>query len=247
MMEGKTTIRALSRIGARVAAGVLAIAALAAGPAPASADDVQETRQLVDRARLTIESFAADPNMDGFRSLVKRAKGVYIAPQVLRGAFIFGVSGGSGVFLARDEKTGRWNGPAFYTIGEASFGLQAGGDASEVVLLAMTERGVAALLSSSAKLGADVGIAVGPVGMGASAATANLSVDIITYARSKGLYAGISLDGAAVATRDALNKAYYGKEVTPTDILIRRAVTNPQAAGLIEAIAKVAGGSDASR
>jgi len=243
MMKGERTMHALSQIRAGVLAGALTIVVvLTGGPVPAFADDAQETRQLVDRARLTIESFTADPNMEGFRSQVKRAKGVYIAPQVLRGAFVLGVSGGSGVFLVRDEKGGQWNGPAFYTIGEASLGLQAGGDASEVVLLAMSQRGVTALLSTSAKLGADAGIAVGPVGVGASAATANLSADIIIYARAKGLYAGISLDGAVVATRDALNKAYYGKDVTPTDILIRRAVANPQSAGLMEAIAKVAGG-----
>lgn len=72
------------------------------------------------------------------------------------------------MFLVRDETASQWSGPAFYTIGEASLGLQAGGDASEVVLLVMTERGVAALLSNSAKLGADAGIAVGPVGVGGS-------------------------------------------------------------------------------
>ena len=81
---------------------------------------------------------------------------------------------------------------------------------------------------------------MGPFGGGAAAATANLSADIVIYARSKGLYGGISVDGAVVATRDALNKAYYGKDVTPTDILIRRTVKNPQAAGLIDLIAKTA-------
>ena len=72
------------------------------------------------------------------------------------------------VIVAKDTKTGRWEGPAFYTIGEASFGLQAGAESSELVLLAMTERGVMALLSSSAKLGADVGVTAGPVGIGCS-------------------------------------------------------------------------------
>ena len=119
----------LSRIGAFVVAGALAAGVLTAGSAPALADDAQDARQLVERARMTVENFVTDPNMDGFRSLVKTAKGVYVAPQVLRGAFIFGVSGGSGVFLTREEN-GQWNGPAFYTVGEASFGLQAGGDAS---------------------------------------------------------------------------------------------------------------------
>lgn len=94
----------------------------------------------------------------------KKAKGVFIAPQVLKGAFVVGASGGSGVLVVRDEKTGGWNGPAFYTIGGVSFGPQIGGQASEVVLLVMTERRVSSLLSNSLKLGADVGIAAGPVG-----------------------------------------------------------------------------------
>jgi lipid-binding SYLF domain-containing protein len=109
------------------------------------------------------------------------------------------------------------------------------------VLVAMTERGVTALLSTSAKLGGDAGVAVGPIGIGASAATANLSADIISFSRAKGLYGGISLDGAVVAVRESLNGAYYGKKVNPTDILIRHEVTNPQAARLIQAVEKIAG------
>lgn len=123
----------------------------------------------------------------------------------------------------------------------ASFGLQAGGDASEVVPVALTERGVAALLSTSAKLGADASVAAGPVGAGTDAATANLSADIISYSRAKGIYAGMSLEGAVVATRGALNKAYYKKEVTPTDILIKRTVTNKGAETLVQAVAKATG------
>jgi lipid-binding SYLF domain-containing protein len=222
---------------------VLVIAATTLiSPEPAMADDAQDARHLVDKARLTFESFMADKDLGpSVRSLVKRAKGVLIYPQVLKGAFLVGVSGGSGVLLAHDAKARKWGGPAFYTIGEASFGLQAGGQASEVILVALTDRGVTALLSTSAKLGADVGVALGPVGAGAEAATANLSADIISYSRAQGLYAGISLEGAVVAARDGLNKAYYGKEVTPTAILVRHEATNPQAAGLIGAVSKAAG------
>jgi lipid-binding SYLF domain-containing protein len=239
------------KMGSRLRFGIWGIAtacllvfcAPVAVPTLARADDARDAQQLVEKAKLSFEAFLADPDMSGgIRSLVRRAKGVLIYPQVLRGAFIIGASGGSGVFLARDEKAGTWNGPAFYTIGQASFGLQAGGDASEVVLVAMTERGVAAMQATSVKLGADVGIAVGPVGAGASAETANISADIVSYSRAKGLYAGISLAGAVVGSRGALNHAYYGKEVSPTEILIRRTVTNPQAAPLIEAVAKVASG-----
>ena len=240
-MNGKRGMYRLAALGVTVLINVLAVAGLIAGPAPAFADDASEAQQLVEKAGLTFQNFAGDPNMGAFRDLVKRAKGVYIAPQVLRGAFIFGASGGSGVLLARDEKAEAWNGPAFYTIGEASFGLQIGGEASEVILLAMTERGVSKLLSTSVKLGADVSVAAGPVGAGVRGETAGLSVDIVSFARSKGLYAGISLEGAVVATRDGLNQAYYGKAVTPTDILIRGGTSNPQAAKLIQAVAHVAG------
>ncbi len=104
----------------------------------------------------------------------------------------------------------------------------------------MTERGVSSLLSNSIKLGADVGIAAGPVGAGASASTVNLSADILSFSRSKGLYGGVSVDGAVVAIRGDWNEAYYGKPVTPTDTLIRREVTNPQAERLIRAVAKAA-------
>jgi lipid-binding SYLF domain-containing protein len=179
--------------------------------------------------------------MWGLRPLLKDAKAVLIYPQVIRLAFVLGASGGSGVLLAYDQKANTWSGPAFYTIGQGSIGIQAGAEATEVVLVALSDRGLAALLSTSSKLGVDVGVALGPIGVGAEAATANLSADIISYSRASGLYAGASLSGAVVAVREALNQAYYGKDVTPTGILIQRQVTNPHAAGLIEAVAKAAG------
>jgi lipid-binding SYLF domain-containing protein len=145
------------------------------------------------------------------------------------------------VLLARDDTTKTWSGPAFYTIGSVSFGLQIGGEASEVVLLAMTERGVSAMLGSTVKLGADASVAVGPVGAGASAATAALSADILAFSRAKGLYGGISVDGAVIAVRSDWNRAYYGKDVEPADILVRRTVSTPHAAGLIAAVTKASG------
>lgn len=225
-----------------VLVSLLVCAILVGGTLPAVAGEAENAQQLVDKARLTLNKFVADKDMGpSLKTLLKKARGVLIYPQVLRGAFVVGVSGGSGTFVAYDANAKKWGGPAFYTIGEASFGLQAGADASEVVLVALTERGMTSLLSTSAKLGADVGVAIGPVGAGAEAATANLSADIISYSRAKGLYAGISLEGAVVATRDALNKAYYGKEVSPTDILVKRTVSNKKAASLLSAVKKAAG------
>jgi lipid-binding SYLF domain-containing protein len=225
----------------RGAAIAVALGILAVAPRPTGADDASESAELVQKARLTFESFMSDRDLGPtVRAHLKRARGIVIAPQILRGAFIVGVSGGSGVMLARDDK-GEWAGPAFQTIAGASFGLQAGGDSSEVILLAMTERGVSALLSHSVKLGADVGVALGPVGIGAAAETANISADILSWSRATGAYAGASLKGAIVAMRDDWNDAYYGKAVSPTDILIRHQVTNPKSKELVDAVANAAG------
>jgi SH3 domain-containing YSC84-like protein 1 len=206
---------------------------------PARANDSQEATQIVEKACMTFDNFMNDKNMASFRDLLKNAKAAVIAPSVLKGAFIVGASGGNAVGMVR-EKNGRWSEPAFYTIGGASFGLQIGGQASEVILLAMTDRGANALMGNSFKLGADVGIAAGPVGAGAQAATANLSADILSFSRSKGLYGGLSLDGSVIAVRGALNAAYYGKKVSPTDILVRHDVWNSRAACLVKGLVKYA-------
>jgi SH3 domain-containing YSC84-like protein 1 len=221
---------------------VVAVSTVAAVPAAGdAAKDARDAQQLVERAKLTVASFATDDTVGKpVRDLIKKAKGVYIASDVLRGAFIVGASGGSGVLLVRGDK-GQWNGPAFYTIGEASFGFQAGVDKSEVVLLIMSDRGVSAMLASSVKLGGDVSVAAGPVGGGATAETANVSADILSFARAKGLYAGVSLEGAVMAKRDGLNEAYYNKnDITPTDILIKGTATNKQAEPLKTEVNKLA-------
>jgi len=231
----------LVRAGAKHFVAGLTISVLALGAMTASADDAADARELVEKAQATLAKFASDPVMGGFRAAVKKAHGVLISPQISRAAVIVGVSGGNGVLVARDQ-AGKWSGPAFYTLGEASFGLQAGADAAQVIFVAMTERGVTKLLSSNVKLGVDATVAAGPVGAGAEAATAGLSVDILSFSLSQGLYAGISAEGGVLGARGSLNKAYYGKEVSPADILVKHEVTNPHAAGLLEEITKVASG-----
>ena len=223
---------------------VLLVAALFSMSAPpARAADSAEAEELVNKARLSFESLVRDPNMTWLRDHVKDAKGILIVPQLFKAAIFLGGSGGSGVFLARDEKTGDWSDPAFYTLGSGSFGLQFGAEASEVVLLAMTQRGVKAMLDRSFQLGADASIAVGPVGGRVEGATANLSADILSFARSKGAFVGVSLEGAVVATRDELNSAYYGKEVQALDILVKRDVHNNHAAALRATVGKATSGS----
>jgi SH3 domain-containing YSC84-like protein 1 len=216
---------------------VLAILAMAmilpSGRVAFAADDMGAAQGLVDRARVTFEGFMRDPNYVWLHQNLDHAKGVVIFPQVLKAGFILGGSGGTGVFLVRDEK-GDWSDPAFYTLGSVTFGLQIGGEAAEVVMVAMTTKAVDSLLSSSFKLGGDVSVALGPVGMGAkaNATVPDVTADFVSFAKSKGLYAGLNLEGAVVAVRDSLNKAYYGKAVTPADILVKRDVDNRGAADI---------------
>ncbi|MGI9571450.1 MAG: lipid-binding SYLF domain-containing protein [Desulfobulbia bacterium] len=199
--------------------------------------DKTEAENLVSKAATVVNSFAADPDLEWFREKVVEAKAVLIIPQSIKGAFFIGGSGGSGALVTHDSGSSQWGYPAFYTIGSLSIGVQFGGEASEVILLVMTDRGMEKLLASSFKLGADITLAAGPVGGGASAQTA----DVLSYARSKGAFAGISLDGAVVKTKDKFNEAYYGQAVSPTDILIRKTVSNPQADELRQSISSITG------
>nr|MBS0020841.1 lipid-binding SYLF domain-containing protein [Gammaproteobacteria bacterium] len=210
---------------------------LMANPA-AAVDDAADAQKVVDAAKHTFNNFEADPEMTWFREHLNEAQGVLIAPEVLKAGFIFGGSGGNGVLLARDKDTGEWSDPAFYSIGSVTFGLQIGAQASELVMMVMTQKGLDSLLTTSAKLGADVAVAAGPVGAGAAAATA----DVFSFSRTKGIYGGLNVEGSVVKVQDGLNEAYYGKPVSPIDIMITRTVGNPQAASLVEAISHA--GSD---
>lgn len=209
-------------------------------PLAFASSEESELKELVDRSKTTLDNFLADSNMEWFRDHIKEAKGIFIVPRMWKGAFFLGGEGGTGVFLARKEQNGEWSEPAFYTMGTASFGFQFGLQASEIVLLAMSQRGVESMLSNTFKLGADVSVAAGPVGAGIEGATAVLSADMVTFARAKGLFGGISLEGAVIAVRDESNRHYYGRAVRPTDILVKRSVSNPQSAGLRAALARAA-------
>lgn len=222
----------------RIATALLMLAAALFAAAHAVAQEEAKTaRETVDSARKTFENFAADPNMGWFRRHVKEAHAVVVVPQLLKAGFIFGGSGGTGVLLAKDAG-GQWSYPAFYSMGSVTWGLQIGAEVAEVVMLVMTKKGIESFLSTKVQLGADVSIAAGPVGAGGQAATA----DIIQFSRTKGVFGGLTLEGAVIGIRDSLNNAYYGQEARPRDILVRRDVSNAHAQPLIETVARVAAG-----
>ena len=217
--------------------GATLLTLLALPAVAAAADPAHEAQAVVSAARRTLGRFQADPEMSWFRDHVGGAVAVLIVPKRVRAGLIFGGSGGVGVLLAREASSGEWGQPVFYNLGGASFGLQVGGERSEVVLLIQSQAGLDSFLSPKFQLGAEAAVAAGPVGAGAGE---NATAEILTFVRSKGLYAGATLDGTVIQPAAERNAAYYGSEASAADILVRKTVRNAQADGLREDLARTA-------
>lgn len=185
-----------------------------------------EQEQLVEKAKLSVDALAAQSDMEQFRKLLAVSKGVVVFPQVLKAGFIIGGAGGTGVLMGRN-KDGSWSAPAFYTMGQASIGLQIGAEAKELVLVIMTEKGLDAIIKNQVKLGADLSAAVGPVGkdVGASSTT-NFDVDIFSFAKNSGLFIGASVAGSILDAKEDWISSYYGKSVTARNVVIKRTIDN---------------------
>ncbi len=156
------------------------------------------------------------------QSLLDRAKCVVVMPSVKKLAFGFGGSYGRGAMVCRSGKnyTGRWGPPVMYALEGGSFGFQLGGQASDFVFLVMNRDGVNSLIRSKVKLGGDASAAAGPVGRAMTADTDLLMhTEILSYARSRGLFAGISLQGSTLRPDDGANQNLYGRKVTPREIV----------------------------
>jgi lipid-binding SYLF domain-containing protein len=201
----------------------------------ASTPTRDEVKGTVDGAHTTLSNFIRDPDMTWLHRHMKEAKAVLITPRLIQAGFILGGAGGSGLVMARGRTSQAWNGPAFYTVAVGSLGLQAGVQESEMIALVMTEKGMAKLLSTSFKLGADVSVAAGPVGAGAGAP---VTADMVTFVRSKGLYAGVNLSGTVISVDDKRNETYYGRTATPVDILVEGRAKSADSASLVRLLEK---------
>ncbi len=190
------------------------------------ADNVPELEQRISASKLVIAEIMASPDQSIPEEMLAKCKAIAIYPNVLKAGFIFGGRFGKGVVLKRDMATGQWGPVAFSTIGGGSWGLQIGGSATDLILVIMNERGMEGLLSNNFTLGGDANVAAGPVGRQSQASTdLTLRAGIISYSRSRGLFAGIALDGAVLTQDNNSNSAYYGKSVTGRDILLNNSVT----------------------
>lgn len=204
--------------------------ALAALPSLA-ADDKKETDRL-DNAGTVLEEILNVPD-DVPQDLLDKAECVVIFPSVLKFAIGFGGSYGRGAMICRsgEHYTEAWGAPSMAALEGGSFGFQLGGQATDFVLLIMNPRGAKAILSSKVKLGAGISAAAGPKGRDASASTdATLRAEILSYSRSRGLFAGISLEGSTLRPDDDANERVYGKKIAAEDIIRKNAVSVPEAA-----------------
>jgi SH3 domain-containing YSC84-like protein 1 len=164
------------------------------------------------------------------QELLEKAECIIVFPSVLKAAFGVGGSYGRGAMVCRTGAGfgGPWGAPAMYALEGGSFGFQLGGQATDLVLLIMNDRGAQSILSSKVKLGADASAAAGPKGRDASADTdAYLRAEILSYSRSRGLFAGISLEGSTLRPDDDANERVYGRKITSRDIVLGKNITVP--------------------
>jgi lipid-binding SYLF domain-containing protein len=197
-----------------------------------------EQQKLVDDAAASFSNFMRDPDMTWLQQNINRAKAVMISPALLKAGFIFGGSGGRAVVLTHDAKSGKWIGPAFYTMATASVGFQAGIQVSEALTLVMTDKALNSLLATSVKLGADASVAAGPVGAGARS---DVVADFIAFSRAKGVYGGLNLDGTVIGISNDWNEVYYNKKgILPPDILVRMSAHNKGADKLVAEVTRAA-------
>ena len=218
--------------------GITALIVIASLLATPAVNAQTEQQNLVNAAEATLSNFLRDPDMTWLQRNIGRAKAVMIAPEIVKAGFIFGGSGGRSLVVVHDAKSGKWVGPAFYSMATASVGFQAGVAVSEGVTLVMTDKGFNSLLATSFKMGGDASVAAGPVGAGAKS---DIVSDLITFNRSKGIYGGLNFDGTVVTSADDWNAAYYGKKVLPPDILVRMEVSNKNAGKLLGQLAGATG------
>ncbi len=167
------------------------------------------------------------------QDLLDKAECVVVFPSVKKFAIGIGGSYGRGAMTCRSGKdyTGPWGSPAMYALEGGNIGFQLGGQATDFVLLVMNDKGARSILSSKVKLGADAAAAAGPKGRAAAAQTdVVMKAEILSYSRSRGLFAGISLEGSTLRSDGGANKNLYGKDLSATDIIAKHSVGTPAAA-----------------
>ncbi len=224
----------------RKALSSLLVAALIGLPALLNSSSVRADDKTKDEGRLenagVVMKEILDIPDDIPQSLIDKADCIIVMPSVLKAAFGVGGSYGRGAMTCRsgDNFQGPWGAPTMMALEGASIGFQLGGQATDFVLLVMNQRGASSILSSKVKLGADAAAAAGPVGRDAAASTdVTMRAEVLTYSRSRGLFAGISLEGSTLRPDNDANERIYGKQIDAKEIALHGAVPIPPSATVL--------------
>lgn len=197
----------------------------------------KNSKEIIEEAIEVLQKMVEEDDAENMGRLLKEAEGVAIFPSVIKAGLVFGGRYGHGILLKRDRTvTGTWFGPHFATISGASWGLQAGVQSTALVMVIMNERGMKGFTGDKFTLGGDVSVAAGPVGRQTGVGTdGSFTAEIFTYSMSKGLFAGLSLEGSVISSDNERNEDFWGGEVSIESILKRKS-RDPQVQSLIEAI-----------
>jgi lipid-binding SYLF domain-containing protein len=196
----------------------------------------------IDAAIEVMNEIMAIPEQSMPPALLANAYGIAIVPSVVKLGFVVGGRYGKGLIMVRDRETGRWSAPSFVALAGGSVGFQIGAQATDVILIFKNRRGVDGIVNGKFTLGADAAVAAGPLGRKAEAATdGQLKAEIYSYSRSRGLFAGVSLEGAVLEIDDKANAAFYGVPgISATDILYGEPEAPRDAARLTATVQKYA-------
>jgi len=222
-------------LSALLIAVLIGIPAMLTPTALRADDDTTKDEDRIKKAGQVVKEIMNIPDNIP-QSLIDKADCVVVFPSVLKAAFIVGASYGRGVMTCRrgDNFNGPWSAPSMMALEGASFGFQAGGQATDFVLLIMNSDGANAILQSKVKIGGDASAAIGPVGRNAAADTdVTLRAEILTYSRARGLFAGVSLAGSTLRPDNDANERVYGKKISARDIVLHHAVPPPPSAALL--------------
>lgn len=206
----------------------LALAVFALSVATLTAQSSDEARRVSDAATVLDEIMAAADKAVP-RSIMEKAEAIAVFPSLLKAGFVVGAQRGHGVLSVRDKKTGAWSAPAFLTITGGSIGAQFGAQAIDLVLVVNNQRGLEQLVKNQFKIGADAGVAAGPVGREASASTdLLLRAQILSYSRARGLFAGVTLNGSTIRQDRDANERFYGTAFRTGQIVFEGKATAPE-------------------
>ena len=212
-----------------LAAIVLAVITLIAVPVRIAAQTPpsDEAQRIAESVTVFNEIMGA-PDKAIPNSVLSKAEGIAIFPGTIKGGFVVGAQHGRGIISSRLENTREWSAPGFMTLTGGSIGAQIGAQAVDVVLVVMSRRGLTNLVSNEFKVGADAGVAAGPVGREATVGTdVTMRAEILSYSRARGLFAGINLNGSSIRGDDDANQRFYGKPLKTADIIFKPMTAPP--------------------